>query len=500
MSEVKVNKITPTANCGTVTLGDSGDTITIPSGVTLTSAGAITNSGTITNTGTISGGTITGNISNTVSWQTGSIKTSGFTAVAGEGYFCDTSSGAFAVTLPASPSAGNLVAIKDYSFTADTANITINRNGSNIQGTANNAVISTEGASIFLIYVDATKGWLLVGAAKKADIAEQILFVTATGGNSVITNGDFKTHIFTGPGTFCVSCAGNPVGSDKVDYFVVAGGGGATGNNGGGNVGGGGGAGGFRLSNSVGCIPAPTMSPLANPSGLSVPATAYPITVGGGGAGGVGTPGSPFGGYPGSQGASSIFSTITSAGGGRADGSNATTNAGGSGGGDNNPGNVGTGNTPPVSPPQGNPGGGNPVGAGSPNNYSKGGGGGAGAAGTNATGSSPGAGPGGIGSYLADSVIGPTAPSYGEPGPVSSTRYYAGGGGGGIHNAPPGGAGSGGIGGGGDGVGNSGNGGNGVVNTGGGGGATGGSGYASCNLQNGGTGGSGIVIIRYKYQ
>ena len=43
MSEVKVNKITPTANCGTVTLGDSGDTITIPSGVTLTSAGAITN-------------------------------------------------------------------------------------------------------------------------------------------------------------------------------------------------------------------------------------------------------------------------------------------------------------------------------------------------------------------------------------------------------------------------------------------------------------------------
>jgi hypothetical protein len=113
MSEVKVNKITPTANCGTVTLGDSGDTITIPSGVTLTSAGSITNSGTITNTGTISGGTITGTISNTVSWQTGSIKTSGFTAVAGEGYFCDTSSGAFAVTLPASPSAGNLVAIKD---------------------------------------------------------------------------------------------------------------------------------------------------------------------------------------------------------------------------------------------------------------------------------------------------------------------------------------------------------------------------------------------------
>ena len=151
-SEVKVNKITPTSNCGTVTLGDSGDTITIPSGVTLTSAGAITNSGTITNTGTISGGTITGNIENTVSWQTGSIKTSGFTAVAGEGYFCDTSSGAFVVTLPASPSAGDLVAIKDYSFTADTANISINRNGSNIQGNASDFIISTEGASLISLF------------------------------------------------------------------------------------------------------------------------------------------------------------------------------------------------------------------------------------------------------------------------------------------------------------------------------------------------------------
>ena len=498
MSEVKVNKITPTANCGTVTLGDSGDTITIPSGVTLTSAGAITNSGTITNTGTISGGTITGNIENTVSWQTGSIKTSGFTAVAGEGYFCDTSSGAFAVTLPASPSAGNLVAIKDYSFTADTANITINRNGSNIQGNANNFVISTEGASIFLIYVDATKGWLLVGAAKKADIAEQILFVTATGGNSVITNGNFKTHIFTSPGTFCVSCAGNPVGSDKVDYFVVAGGGGGSGNNGGGGIGGGAGAGGFRLSNSVGCIPAPTMSPLANPSGLPVPATAYPITVGGGGAGGVGTPGSPFCGYPGSQGASSIFSTITSAGGGRSDG-NICQNSGGSGGGANTQPKVsGSGNTPPVSPPQGNDGGYNPGGSGNPG-YTRGGGGGAGAAGGNAPSNTQG-GNGGIGSYLADSVIGPTAPSYGEPGPVSSTRYYAGGGGAAIHNNPPSQAGDGGTGGGGDGVGETGNGANGVVNTGGGGGSSGGSGYASCSLQNGGSGGSGIVIIRYKYQ
>jgi hypothetical protein len=38
--------------------------------------------------------------------------------------------------------------------------------------------------------------------------------------------GDYKIHTFTGPGTFTVTCAGNPLGSNTVDYLVVAGGGG----------------------------------------------------------------------------------------------------------------------------------------------------------------------------------------------------------------------------------------------------------------------------------
>ena len=67
-------------------------------------------------------------------------------------------------------------------------------------------------------------------------------FVTATGGTES-TTGDYKIHIFTGPGTFCVSCAGNAGGSSTVDYMVIAGGGG-----GGANRGAGGGAGGYRES------------------------------------------------------------------------------------------------------------------------------------------------------------------------------------------------------------------------------------------------------------
>ena len=49
-------------------------------------------------------------------------------------------------------------------------------------------------------------------------------------------------------------------------------------------MGGGGGAGGFRLSNSVGCLAAPVMSPLANPTGVTVAVQSYPIVVGAGGA------------------------------------------------------------------------------------------------------------------------------------------------------------------------------------------------------------------------
>jgi len=89
------------------------------------------------------------------------VKTSDFTAVAGEGYFVNTTGGAVAVTLPASPSLGDEVTVVDYAGTADTNNITINRNSHKIQGDASNLTISTERAGFTLVYVDATQGWLL---------------------------------------------------------------------------------------------------------------------------------------------------------------------------------------------------------------------------------------------------------------------------------------------------------------------------------------------------
>jgi len=484
MSEVKVNKITPTTNCGTVTLGDSGDTIAIPAGVTLTSGGALQNSGTITNTGTITGVTITGTIDNQVNWQTGSIKTTGFTATAGEGYFVNTTSGAITATLPATPTVGDLVGIKDYAGTAATNNITLARNGSNIQGTANDFVINVAGTSVTFIYVDGTQGWVSTAASKASDITEQQLFVTATGG-TITTSGDYKIHTFTGPGTFCVSCAGTAPGSNTVDYLVVAGGAGGAG-----QYGGGGGAGGYRESSGAasGCY---SRSPLgACVSALPVSVQGYPITVGGGGAGNPITPNFAVS----SSGANSIFSTITSAGGGFAS-SPGNAGSGGSGGGAGRNGstpNVGAGNTPPVSPPQGNPGG--PKTA--DDSTGSGGGGAGGAGGANIAAPSPSAKGGDGGPGVASSITG-------------SPVTRAGGGGGGTRNdgtqgstanGVPNNPGSGGPGGGG-------NGGYpgpnnpspqaGTANTGGGGGA----GWGGCGSDsNGSNGGSGIVIIRYKFQ
>lgn len=98
-------------------------------------------------------------VSGGTDWQ--AVKTSDFTAVAGEGYFVDTSSAAITLTLPASPSLGDEVSFKDYANTFDTNNLTIGRNSENIEGDAADLTVAVEGSGNTLVYVDATKGWLL---------------------------------------------------------------------------------------------------------------------------------------------------------------------------------------------------------------------------------------------------------------------------------------------------------------------------------------------------
>src|SRR5210317_798220 len=176
-STIKVNNIqnqcgANIANkCGsTITLGASGDTITLACGASQTGFGR----------------------TGTVDWDT-TAKTASFTAVSGNGYFVNTTSGAITVTLPASPSGGDIVAFQDYAGTWATNNVTIGRNGSNIGGAAADAVLATANQSFTLVYVDGTRGWQTINDSTQAIQAS--LFITATGG-TITTSGNYKIHTF----------------------------------------------------------------------------------------------------------------------------------------------------------------------------------------------------------------------------------------------------------------------------------------------------------------
>jgi hypothetical protein len=446
MSKIEVNQIASQIG-GVLTIGASGDTVTLAAGALQSGFGR----------------------TGTVNWDT-TPKTANFTAVSGEGYFLDTTTTTLTITLPSTPSAGDIVSVADYDGTAATNAITVGRNSSNINGDAADFTISKNYSAISFVYVDATAGWRSVDTSNIENV--QSPFIVATGGTET-TCGDYKIHTFTGPGTFTVTRVGTSAGSTTVDYLVVAGGGGGAALTTCVATGGGGGAGGFRTNYPSSC------------AGIPVTTQAYPITVGGGGATKSTAPISgPFPSGGGNSGTPSIFSTITATGGGGGGSAAApaggftvgaiglTGGSGGGGGAATTGAAGGAGNTPPTSPSQGNTGG---TGQSGPPGFKSGGGGGASAngnPGTNPTNVSVG------GAGLASSITG-------------SPVTYAGGGGG---AGSPGIGANGGAGGGGAGASNGGASPSGTVNTGGGGGGAGAPSTSS------GAGGSGIVVIRYKFQ
>ena len=217
-------------------------------------------------------GTLSANNGGSLAWQ--SVQTGNFTAVAGNAYPVNTTSGAVTVTLPASPTAGNIVQLTDYAGTWGTNAITVSPNGNKINGVSTSFGAGINRESIAFIYVDSTQGWLPYAGF---------------------------------------------VGSYQASYLVVAGGGGGGGTQtvtgGGGYLGGGGGAGGL-LSGTTTLIAGAT----------------YTITVGAGGNAGTSS-GSPT---VGSSGANSVFagaSSVTAIGGGGGGfGGNGSAGAGVSGG------------------------------------------------------------------------------------------------------------------------------------------------------------------------
>ena len=266
MSKVEVDQVDPQSGT-TLTLGTSGDTINIPSGVTLANAG-----------------TATGFAS--IDWQSSIVTASTLTAVAGRGYWIDTTSNACTITLPGAASVGDRLIFTDYARNWSTNAVTINQNSLNFQGNSSpNPVYNTKGQSVDIVYSGATKGWIPNSDDDVTDETPQIY---------------------------------------DAEYLVVAGGGGAG--KPGDNRGGGGGAGGL----------------LTNYGGTAISFTGgvtYTVTVGAGGAGGSTNTGT--------QGSNSVLSgsditTITSIGGGGGGGQTPTTGGSGGGGSDAESGAAGT--------------------------------------------------------------------------------------------------------------------------------------------------------------
>jgi hypothetical protein len=366
-----------------------------------------------------------------VSWQ--AVQTTGFTAVAGNAYPCNTTSAAFTVTLPASPAAGNVITLTDYAGTFATNNLTIARNGNLINGSATNVVLSTNRASVQLVYVDATQGW-------------------------VAYSGWAATSL--------------PPPSVSVDFLMVAGGGGGGGYNGGG----GGGAGGLLYETG-----------LALTQGVS-----YSITVGASGSGGTGSAYATDGTNSTISGTGITTKTALKGGAGGSGAQGVNTNGNGGSGTYGSGGGVGRDVTTAVAG-AGTSGQGFAGGAANPSLGSGGsGGGGAGGAGNASSGTenaiAP-AGDGGVGSSTYSSLL--TIVSAGVD--VGGTRYIAGGGGGASYQTTRNTAGGSGGGGQGSMRDTGANGATaGTTNTGGGGGGGGTVSFKSL----GQNGGSGIVIIK----
>jgi hypothetical protein len=266
-----------------------------------------------------------------IEWQ--SVQTGNFTASSGMGYPVNTTSGAITVTLPASPSAGNIITFTDYAGTWQTNNVTLNVNGNKLNSVVVNAILYTKRQSISLVYIDATQGWIAYNGFLDSIPAQPY---TAT-------------------------------------YLVVAGGGG-----GGYNTGGGGGGGGYKTSTEN-----------------LTPGFVYTATVGGGGAAGPsnaikGTSGSN------SALSGTGISTVTSVGGGGG-GSNSILSGGNNNGLSGGSGGGGAGNDAIGIGAAGTSGQGNAGGNGSVSGGGYGGGGGGGATSTGSNGSSSAGGAGGNG-------------------------------------------------------------------------------------------------------
>ena len=335
-----------------IVYGDASGQVTV-------AAPSVAGSNTITfpaETGTLITSAYTGTaLPGQIAWNT-TVQTTGFTAAAYGGYFCNTTSAAFTVTLPLSPTRGQFVVIVDYAGTAATNNITVSPNGGKINGSTSNESISTNRSGITFTYIDSTQGWLSTsnvygGNPPFNPPAYTASYLVVAGGGGASAGGGGAGGYLTGTLTLnggtvytAVVGSGGPVATIGVASTFP----GVTSTVGGGRGGGGitpsAGTGGSGGGGGYGPTPGGAGTPgQGNAGGPGGPQSGTYSSGGGGGAGAVGT-------YNGGAGtASSITGTPATYAGGGGGGADSGSGSGGAGGGGNGvssgTGNNGTVNT-----------------------------------------------------------------------------------------------------------------------------------------------------------
>jgi hypothetical protein len=333
-SIIKVNTVQDTdgnniinENANTITIGKSGDTVTVAGGATFVGGG--------------------------IQWQSSIVTGATHTAGANQGLWLDTSSNAITLTLPASPSVGDQVVFTDYARNWGTNAVTLSLNGSKFQGsTSPNPVYDTNGESVDIVYSGSTKGWIPNSDGAVALETPQFynleyLIIGGGGAGGKLNSGgggaggyltNFGgTPIQVSPGTVYTVTVGakgaattsNSVnggnggdssltGSDITNITATGGGGGSSAANGS-NAGSTGGSGGGSASGVAGAAGnTPSTTPSQGNNGGSGFSGANSSGGGGGGAGSVGETAPQGRGGNGGNGLSSSItgSAVTRAGGG----------------------------------------------------------------------------------------------------------------------------------------------------------------------------------------
>ena len=238
MSKIEVDAIEPQSGTN-LNVGGSGDTVTVPGNVVKTNAvqasdggNIVSQSGTTITLGAsgdtveiASGATLIGG---GISWQSSIVTAATLNAVAGNGYWIDTTSNACTITLPGSASVGDHIIFTDYARKWGTNAVTINQNSLKFQGfTSPNPIYNTDGQSVDIVYSGTTQGWIPNSdddVTFETSQAYDVEYLVVAGGGS----GGTGDGAGAGAGGYLTNVGGTAIGLTPGQvYTVVVGAGGA---------------------------------------------------------------------------------------------------------------------------------------------------------------------------------------------------------------------------------------------------------------------------------